>query len=32
MVVIATIATLIAAYLPSRRAGKLNVLDAITHG
>ena len=31
VVVIATIATLLAAWFPARRAGKLNVLDAISH-
>ncbi len=31
VVVIATAATLVAAWLPARRAGKLNVLDAISH-
>ncbi len=31
VVVIATMATLIAAWLPARRAGRLNVLDAISH-
>jgi putative ABC transport system permease protein len=30
--VVATIAGLIAAYFPARRASKLNVLDAISHG
>jgi|GEM_PF-2654464 hypothetical protein len=28
---LAAIATLVAAWLPARRAGKLNVLDAIGH-
>ena len=31
VVAIATFATLIAAWFPARRAGKLNVLDAISH-
>jgi putative ABC transport system permease protein len=31
MVVLASAATLVAAWLPARRAGKLNVLDAISH-
>jgi putative ABC transport system permease protein len=31
MVVLAAAATLVAAWLPARRAGKLNVLDAISH-
>ena len=31
VVVIATVATLAAAWFPARRAGKLNVLDAISH-
>ncbi|MEO0495406.1 MAG: FtsX-like permease family protein [Actinomycetota bacterium] len=31
VVVIATAATLVAAWFPARRAGKLNVLDAISH-
>ena len=31
VVVIATVATLVAAWFPARRAGKLNVLDAISH-
>ncbi len=32
VVLIATAATLVAAWLPARRAGRLNVLDAISHG
>lgn len=31
LVAIAAAATLVAAWLPARRAGKLNVLDAISH-
>ncbi len=31
VVVLAALATLVAAWLPARRAGKLNVLDAISH-
>jgi putative ABC transport system permease protein len=31
VVVLAAVATLVAAWLPARRAGKLNVLDAISH-
>ena len=31
VVIIATVATLLAAWFPARRAGKLNVLDAISH-
>jgi len=32
VVLIATAATLVAAWLPARRAGRLNVLDAISQG
>ncbi|MCP5033712.1 MAG: hypothetical protein GY939_18090, partial [Actinomycetia bacterium] len=31
MVVLAGAATLVAAWLPAHRAGRLNVLDAISH-
>jgi putative ABC transport system permease protein len=31
VVVLAALATLVAAWLPARRAGKLDVLDAISH-